>query len=64
MLEVVGLAAGYLGERVIDGIDVEVRSGEAVAIVGSVFALILIPAQPPQQSDEAAEAADALNEAG
>ena len=35
MLEVEGLAAGYLGERVIDGIDVEVRTGEAVAIVGS-----------------------------
>ena len=35
MLEVVGLAAGYLGERVIDDIDIEVRSGEAVAIVGS-----------------------------
>jgi branched-chain amino acid transport system ATP-binding protein len=35
LLEVVGLAAGYLGERVIDGIDIEVRSGEAVAIVGS-----------------------------
>jgi branched-chain amino acid transport system ATP-binding protein len=35
LLEVVGLAAGYFGERVIDGIDVEVRSGEAVAIVGS-----------------------------
>lgn len=35
MLEVAGLAAGYLGERVIDGIDVEVRTGEAVAIVGS-----------------------------
>ena len=35
MLEVTGLAAGYLGERVIDGIDVEVRAGEAVAIVGS-----------------------------
>ncbi len=35
MLEVVGLAAGYLGERVIDGIDVEVRTGEAVAVVGS-----------------------------
>ena len=35
MLEVVGLAAGYLGERVIADIDVEVRSGEAVAIVGS-----------------------------
>jgi branched-chain amino acid transport system ATP-binding protein len=35
VLEVAGLAAGYLGERVIDGIDVEVRGGEAVAIVGS-----------------------------
>ena len=35
MLEVTGLAAGYFGERVIDAIDVEVRSGEAVAIVGS-----------------------------
>jgi branched-chain amino acid transport system ATP-binding protein len=35
LLEVVGLAAGYFGERVIDGIDVEVRTGEAVAIVGS-----------------------------
>ena len=35
MLEVAGLAAGYLGERVIDGIDIEVGTGEAVAIVGS-----------------------------
>jgi branched-chain amino acid transport system ATP-binding protein len=35
LLEVVGLAAGYLGEPVIDGIDIEVRTGEAVAIVGS-----------------------------
>jgi branched-chain amino acid transport system ATP-binding protein len=35
LLEVAGLAAGYLGERVIDGIDVEVGTGEAVAIVGS-----------------------------
>ena len=35
MLEVEGLAAGYLGEHVIDGIDLEVRTGEAVAIVGS-----------------------------
>jgi branched-chain amino acid transport system ATP-binding protein len=35
LLEVAGLAAGYLGERVIDGIDIEVRAGEAVAIVGS-----------------------------
>jgi branched-chain amino acid transport system ATP-binding protein len=35
LLEVEGLAAGYLGERVVDGIDLEVRTGEAVAIVGS-----------------------------
>jgi branched-chain amino acid transport system ATP-binding protein len=35
LLEVKGLAAGYLGEPVIDGIDVEVGTGEAVAIVGS-----------------------------
>jgi ABC-type branched-subunit amino acid transport system ATPase component len=35
LLEVVALAAGYLGEPVIDGIDVEVRTGEAVAIIGS-----------------------------
>jgi branched-chain amino acid transport system ATP-binding protein len=35
LLEVVGLAAGYLGERVVGGIDVDVRTGEAVAIVGS-----------------------------
>jgi branched-chain amino acid transport system ATP-binding protein len=35
LLEVVGLAAGYLGERVIEDIHVEVRTGEAVAIVGS-----------------------------
>jgi branched-chain amino acid transport system ATP-binding protein len=35
LLEVAGLAAGYLGERVVEGIDVEVRTGEAVAIVGS-----------------------------
>ncbi len=35
MLEVEGLAAGYLGERVIDGIDIEVGTGEAVAIIGS-----------------------------
>ena len=34
LLEVKGLAAGYLGEPVIDGIDVEVGTGEAVAIVG------------------------------
>ena len=35
MLEIRGLAAGYLGERVIDEIDIEVGSGEAVVIVGS-----------------------------
>jgi branched-chain amino acid transport system ATP-binding protein len=35
LLEISGLAAGYLGERVIDDIHVEVRTGEAVAIVGS-----------------------------
>jgi branched-chain amino acid transport system ATP-binding protein len=35
LLEVSGLAAGYLGEKVIESIDVEVRTGEAVAIVGS-----------------------------
>ena len=35
MLEVVGLAAGYLGEKVIEGIDLEVSTGEAVAIIGS-----------------------------
>jgi branched-chain amino acid transport system ATP-binding protein len=35
LLETVELAAGYLGERVIEDIDVEVRAGEAVAIVGS-----------------------------
>jgi branched-chain amino acid transport system ATP-binding protein len=35
LLEVKGLAAGYLGEPVIHGIDVEVGTGEAVAIIGS-----------------------------
>ena len=35
MLEVVGLATGYLGERVVKDINVEVRNGEAVAIFGS-----------------------------
>jgi branched-chain amino acid transport system ATP-binding protein len=35
LLEVEGLAAGYLGERVIDGIDIVVGTGEAVAIIGS-----------------------------
>jgi len=35
VLEVTGLAAGYFGEPVVEGIDVEIQSGEAVAIVGS-----------------------------
>ena len=35
LLEVRGLAAGYLGEKVISDIDFEVSAGEAVAIVGS-----------------------------
>jgi branched-chain amino acid transport system ATP-binding protein len=35
LLDVVGLSAGYLGEKVIEGVDVEVGTGEAVAIVGS-----------------------------
>ena len=35
MLEVSGLAAGYLGEPVVEGIDVDVATGEAVAIIGS-----------------------------
>jgi branched-chain amino acid transport system ATP-binding protein len=35
LLEVSGLAAGYLGERVVDDIHIEVGAGEAVAIIGS-----------------------------
>jgi branched-chain amino acid transport system ATP-binding protein len=35
VLEVSGLAAGYLGEKVVAEIDFEVEAGEAVAIVGS-----------------------------
>ena len=35
MLEIAGLAAGYLGERVVDDIDIEVGTGEAVAVIGS-----------------------------
>jgi len=35
LLEVVGLAAGYLGEPVVGDIDIEVGTGEAVAIIGS-----------------------------
>jgi branched-chain amino acid transport system ATP-binding protein len=35
MLEVSGLAAGYLGENVVEGVDIEVGAGQAVAIIGS-----------------------------
>ena len=35
MLEVSGLSAGYLGENVVEGVDVEVGAGQAVAIIGS-----------------------------
>jgi branched-chain amino acid transport system ATP-binding protein len=35
MLEVSGLSAGYLGENVVDGVEVEVGAGQAVAIIGS-----------------------------
>jgi branched-chain amino acid transport system ATP-binding protein len=35
MLEVSGLAAGYLGDNVVDGVDVEVGAGQAVVIIGS-----------------------------
>jgi branched-chain amino acid transport system ATP-binding protein len=35
LLEVLGLSAGYLGQKVVEGIDFEVRAGEAVAIIGS-----------------------------
>jgi branched-chain amino acid transport system ATP-binding protein len=35
MLEVSGLAAGYLGENVVEDVDVEVGAGQAVAIIGS-----------------------------
>jgi branched-chain amino acid transport system ATP-binding protein len=35
LLEVRGLAAGYSGEKVVDGIEIDVRAGEAVAVVGS-----------------------------
>jgi EmrB/QacA subfamily drug resistance transporter len=40
-----------------DGFEVACLVAAAVAIVGSVFALILIPAHPPQQTDEAGQAA-------
>jgi branched-chain amino acid transport system ATP-binding protein len=35
MLEVSGLSAGYLGQNVVDGVNLEVGAGQAVAIIGS-----------------------------
>ena len=35
MLEVSDLAAGYLGQNVVEGVDLEVAAGQAVAIIGS-----------------------------
>src|SRR5262245_43924844 len=35
LLEVRGLAAGYLGQKVVSDIDFDIAEGEAVAIVGS-----------------------------
>ena len=35
MLEVSGLSAGYLGQNVVEDVDVEVGAGQAVAIIGS-----------------------------
>jgi branched-chain amino acid transport system ATP-binding protein len=35
LLEVTTLAAGYLGQKVVVGVDLEVRPAEAVAIIGS-----------------------------
>ena len=35
MLEIRGLAAGYHGEKVVAGVDLDVGAGEAIAIVGS-----------------------------
>jgi branched-chain amino acid transport system ATP-binding protein len=35
MLEVSGLSAGYLGENVVEGVDLEVGAGRAVAVIGS-----------------------------
>jgi branched-chain amino acid transport system ATP-binding protein len=35
MLEVSGLSAGYLGEDVVEGVDLEVAAGQAVAVIGS-----------------------------
>jgi branched-chain amino acid transport system ATP-binding protein len=35
MLEASGLSAGYLGENVVEDVDVEVVAGQAVAVIGS-----------------------------
>jgi branched-chain amino acid transport system ATP-binding protein len=35
MLEASGLEAGYLGENVVDGVDMQVGAGQAVAVIGS-----------------------------
>jgi branched-chain amino acid transport system ATP-binding protein len=35
LLEVSTLAAGYLGQKVVAGVDLQIRRGEAVAIIGS-----------------------------
>jgi branched-chain amino acid transport system ATP-binding protein len=35
MLEASGLEAGYLGENVVEGVDLRVTAGEAVAVIGS-----------------------------
>jgi branched-chain amino acid transport system ATP-binding protein len=35
MLEASGLSAGYLGENVVEGVDVQVAAGQAVAVIGS-----------------------------
>jgi branched-chain amino acid transport system ATP-binding protein len=35
MLDVRGLSAGYLGENVVDGVTLEVKDGEVVAVIGS-----------------------------
>ena len=46
------------------GFEIACLVAAAVAIAGSVFALILIPAQPPQQRDELGEEGYALSKAG
>ena len=35
MLEASGVSAGYLGENVVEGVDLRVAAGEAVAVIGS-----------------------------